>query len=48
MGRDSTGSANASANLDEYKDAANRVATVVGAKASAMKSAATDWFTQFT
>ena len=34
--------------MDEYKDAANRVATVVGAKASALKAAAGDWFSQFT
>lgn len=48
MGRDSTGSTGNSANLDEYKEAATRVATVVGAKASALKTAAGDWFSQFT
>jgi len=31
-------------NLDEYREAASRVATVVGEKASAAKAMAADWF----
>jgi len=33
---------------DEYKEAASKVAERVGAKASEVKAAAMDWFTQFT
>ena len=34
-------------NLDEYREAASRVATVVGEKASVLKGQAMDWFSQF-
>lgn len=34
-------------NLDEYREAAERVATVVGETASALKAQASDWFSQF-
>jgi hypothetical protein len=42
MGRSSGGS------YDEYKEAAAKVAERVGQKASEMKSATMDWFSQFT
>lgn len=42
MGRSSNGS------YDEYKEAATKVAERVGAKASEMKAATMDWFSQFT
>lgn len=42
MGRSSGGS------YDEYKEAAVKVAERVGMKASEMKSATMDWFSQFT
>ena len=35
-------------NLDEYKEAASKVVTKVGAKASELKTQAMDWFSQFT
>jgi len=41
MGRNSNGS------YDEYKEAASKVAERVGAKASEMKAATMDWFSQF-
>lgn len=42
MGRSSGGS------YDEYKEAAAKVAERVGVKASEMKAATMDWFSQFT
>ena len=34
--------------LDEYKDAATKVVSKVGEKASELKNSAVDWFSQFT
>ena len=48
MGRSSVNSMGSAGSYDEYKEAANRVAEKVGAKASALKSATMDWFGQFT
>jgi hypothetical protein len=42
MGRSSGGS------MDEYKEAASKVAERLGEKASEVKAQAMDWFAQFT